>query len=263
VEVRARSVVIACGAIQTPYLLLRHRQCRGSGQLGKNFTCHPNAKLVAIYPFDVKGWQGVSQYAQIREFHEEGILFAENFVPAGALAAHLPFDGAEAWELMQRYNQMVACGVLVEDSTTGTVSRSLLGMPNAHYAITGYDHHRFLKGVRLLGEMHFALGAEKVLLPFTNVPVATSVEDLARAVEAQTEVETLELFTVHLMGTARMGSDPKQSVVSSSGELWDLPGCYIADASLFPTAIGVNPQITIMALATRIAERLADARAAA
>ena len=58
------------------------------------------------------------------------------------------------------------------------------------------------------------------------------------------------------MGTARMGSRPADSVVDLSAQLWDLPGCYVADASLFPTAIGVNPQITIMALATRVAERI-------
>ena len=62
------------------------------------------------------------------------------------------------------------------------------------------------------------------------------------------------------MGTARMGSRPEESVVDLSGQLWDLPGAYVADASLFPTAIGVNPQITIMALATRIAGRLIDNR---
>ena len=58
------------------------------------------------------------------------------------------------------------------------------------------------------------------------------------------------------MGTCRMGSDPRDSVVNMSGELWDLPGCYVADASLFPTAVGVNPQVTIMAMATLVAQRL-------
>jgi long-chain-alcohol oxidase len=53
-----------------------------------------------------------------------------------------------------------------------------------------------------------------------------------------------------------MGSSPRDSVVNLNGELWDLPGCYVADASLFPTAVGVNPQVTIMALATRVAQRL-------
>ena len=58
------------------------------------------------------------------------------------------------------------------------------------------------------------------------------------------------------MGTCRMGSRQETSVANLRGELWDLPGCYVADASLFPTAVGVNPQVTIMALATRVAERL-------
>ena len=66
----------------------------------------------------------------------------------------------------------------------------------------------------------------------------------------------MELFTVHMMGTCRMGSSPHDCVVNLDGELWDLPGCYVADASLFPTAVGVNPQVTIMALATRVAQRL-------
>jgi len=63
------------------------------------------------------------------------------------------------------------------------------------------------------------------------------------------------------MGTARMGGRPETSVVDLDGQLWDLPGCFVADASLFPTAIGVNPQITIMALGTRVAHRLLERRA--
>jgi len=257
VTVRARAVVLSAGAVQTPYLLLAHLGLGRRGQLGRNFLCHPNAKVLAIYPFDVQAWKGVSQYAQIREFMDEGILMAENFVPPGALAAHVPFQGAEAWELMRRYNQMVVSGVLVEDSTSGRVSRSFLGMPHVRYDVTARDHARFLRGVRLLAEMHFAMGAEQVLLPFSTLPVARSVDDLAKVEAARIPIDALELFTVHLMGTARMGRDPASSVVSPTGEVWQLPGCYVADASLFPSAIGVNPQITIMALATRLAEHLA------
>jgi choline dehydrogenase-like flavoprotein len=263
VLVRARAVVIACGAVQTPYLLLRHRQLRANRALGKNLLCHPNAKVLSVFPFDVEGWKGVSQYAQIREFHDDGILMAENFIPPGALAAHIPYQGAEAWELMQRYNQMVLSGVLVEDSTTGEVSRGFFGMPEAHYDVTALDHARFLRGVKLLATMHFEMGAEKVLLPFSNLPAATSPDDLKKLDVHSVPKSELELFTVHLMGTARIGSNPDDSAVSPTGELWNLPGCYVADASLFPTAIGVNPQITIMALATRVAWRLKLERAAA
>ncbi len=263
VVVRARAVVVACGAVQTPLLLLRHKIGRPSGQLGKNFLCHPNAKVLAVYPHDVQGWKGVSQNTQIREFHDDGILMAENFVAPGVLAAYLPFHGEKAWELMQRYNQMVLSGVLVEDSSSGRVSRGPFGMAYARYDITPLDHRRFLRGVKLLASMHFEMGADFVMLPFFNQPVAESMDDLAKIDALQTDPSTLELFTPHLMGTARMGARPESSVVNLQGEVWDLPGCYVADASLFPTAIGVNPQITIMALATRVAERVQLARLAA
>ena len=135
--------------------------------------------------------------------------------------------------------------------------------PEVRYDVTAHDHRRFLRGAKLLAEMHFALGAEKVLLPFSSFPVAHNADELRAIDESSVPRRALELFTVHLMGTARMGGSADSSVVDASGEVWDLPGCYVADASLFPTAIGVNPQITIMALATRVAWRLELARKAA
>jgi choline dehydrogenase-like flavoprotein len=253
IEIHARATIIACGAIQTPFLLLG--QGIGGREMGRNLSCHPNAKVLAVYPHDIHGWKGVSQHTQVREFRDEGLLFAENFVAPGALAAFLPFHGAAAWELMQRYNQMIVSGVLVEDSNTGRVRRRF-GMPYARYDITDLDHRRFVRGVKLLSRMHFEMGAEFVILPFSNQPVARCIDDLETIEKLQTDRRTLELFTVHLMGTARMGTSRDTSVVDLNGQLWDLPGCYIADASIFPTAIGVNPQVTIMALATRIAQSI-------
>lgn len=255
VRVRAKAVVVACGAIQTPFLLLGHRLGRPSKQVGKNFLCHPNTKVLAIYPHDLNAWQGVSQGGQIREFREDGILMAENAVPPGTVAAQIPFLGEEALDLMRRYNAMAMTGVLVEDSRPGRVTRRF-GAPMARYDITRYDHERFLRGVRHLATLHFEIGAEEVILPFSNFHLARCVDDLTKINPTQRSRSTIELFTVHMMGTCRMGSQPEQSVVNLSGELWDLPGCYVADASLFPTAVGVNPQVTIMALATRVAQRL-------
>lgn len=256
IVVRARAVIVACGAVQTPVLLQRHRLGRPSRQLGKNFLCHPNAKVMAVYPREVQGWKGVSQNTQVKEFHDEGILFAENHVPPGVAGAYLPYHGEKAWDLMQRYNNMIFSGVLVEDSTSGSVKRTPFGMPYVRYDLTDLDYARFKKGVRMLSLLHFEMGAEYVVLPFTNQHIAESPDDLDKIEELQTDPATLELFTVHLMGTARMGSRPDWSVVDLNGQLWDLPGCYVADASLFPTAIGVNPQVTIMALAKRVASRL-------
>ncbi len=258
VTVRARATIIACGAVQTPHLLLRHRLGRPSGQLGRNFLCHPNAKVLALYPFEVKGWKGVSQWGQVRAFRDEGILFAENMIPPSAVAALQPVHAQALWEVMRRYNQMVLGGVLVEDSTTGRVRRGPLDMAIASYQVTPYDIHRFISGVERMARMHFEMGADKVLLPFAGRHFASSVDDLRGLDELVRRPDDLDLFTVHLMGTARMGSREERSVVDLDGQLWDCPGCYVSDASLFPTAIGVNPQVTINALALRIGERLAD-----
>jgi choline dehydrogenase-like flavoprotein len=256
ITVRAKATVVACGAVQTPTLLLGHRLGRSSGQLGRNFLCHPNAKVLAVYPFDIHGWQGVSQWVQVRHFRNEGIVMAENMIPPAAIAAHIPYVGAEAWELMRRYNQMIVSGVLVEDSTTGRVRRSPFGTSVAKYDITALDHERFIKGVKLLSELHFGMGAEFVLLPFAHIPRANSMDDVAKLTVHTAPMDSLELFTVHLMGTGRMGPARESSVTDLNGQLWDLPGCYVADASLFPTAVGVNPQITIMALATHVAHAI-------
>jgi choline dehydrogenase-like flavoprotein len=256
VQIRARATVISCGAVQTPHLLLRHGLGRPSGQLGRNFLCHPNAKVLAFYPQVVRGWQGVSQWGQVREFRDEGILFAENMIPPSAVASLQPVHGQPLWELMQRYNHMVLGGVLVEDSTTGRIRRGPFDMALPSYQITPHDIHRFIDGVRHMALMHLENGADQVLLPFSGRHFVSSpdqLRDLERVVERP---DDLDLFTVHLMGTARMGTRPRDSVVNLDGELWDLPGCYVSDASLFPTAIGVNPQVTIMALALHVAERL-------
>lgn len=261
VTIHAHATIVAGGAIQTPLLLKRHRLGKPSGQLGRNFLCHPNAKVMALYPGEVNAWQGVSQWSQIREFHEEGILFAENMIPPTAVGARIPYERAEAWELMRKYNHLSTTGVLVEDSTTGTVSRGPFGLPITRYDINSFDHQRFLRGIRLLATLHFEMGADRVLLPFSNLHEVSSVDELDRIDPAVQTKQTLDLFTVHLMGTARMGARPESSVVDLDGQLWDLPGCFVADASLFPTAIGVNPQVTIMALATRVAHRMLERRA--
>src|SRR5690606_27421823 len=154
--------------------------------------CHPNAKVVARYPFEVKGWQGVSQGGQIREFRQDGIVMAENFVPPAIMAAQIHGHGDAAWDDMRGYNHMVASGVLVEDTRPGQVTRAF-GRPTARYDITALDHERFLRGIRYLAEMHFAMGAEKVYLPFPNLAAITSPDELALIEKTQRSPSTLEL----------------------------------------------------------------------
>jgi len=231
---------------------------RPSGMLGQNFTCHPNGKLVAVYPFEVRGWEGVSQYSKIMEYHDEGIMLTYNFVPPAIMATVLHKHGAGAWEIMERYKNMVLSGFMLEDTTTGSVSRGPFDMPIARYDLDATLHERFIRATKLLCELHFAMGAEKINLSFDNLPQITSPDQIKLINTRDMKLSNLLLFTVHMMGTAIMGSKADRSVVNLKGQLWDLPGCYVADASLIPSAPAVNPQVTIMAFANKVAQGILE-----
>jgi choline dehydrogenase-like flavoprotein len=106
----------------------------------------------------------------------------------------------------------------------------------------------------------FAAGARRILLPFDGAPEVRDPAGLQDLLARAVPKKSIELFTVHLMGTARMSGDPRYGVVDSFGAFHGVPGLFVADASLFPTPIGVNPMETIMALVTRNAQRLIEQR---
>jgi choline dehydrogenase-like flavoprotein len=256
--VRAKVVVLAAGATQTPTLLLRNRLANSSGQVGRNFLIHPNAKAIAIYDHDVVGWKGTIQGYQIHEFIDEGIIMTTSFVPPGLLALSLPHFGAESLGLMRDYNRMVVAGTLVEDTHAGRVGLDVFGETKMSYQLDRVDVERLVRGIALLSEIYFESGARRVLLPFASLEEIRSPDEIRKLYERPIPAAEIECLTVHAMGTCRMGRDPKRSVVGAFGESHDVRGLFIADASVFPTAIGVNPQISIMALATRTGMHLLE-----
>jgi choline dehydrogenase-like flavoprotein len=258
--VHAQAVVVAGGAIQTPALLIRSGFRSASKQLGRNLYLHPNAMVVAFFDEDVTGWHGVHQAFQVREFIDDGILItAVNLAPS-LLAAGVRAHGRELGELMADYNHIVTAGCLVEDTGTGRV-RNVPGLgPQVFYQITDEDAARVVRGVQLTAEAMFAAGARRVLLPFDDAPDVHDPGELRRLLARPVPKRSMELFTVHLMGTARMSEDPRRGVVGSFGEFHGVPGLFVTDASLFPGPIGINPMETIIALAMRNAQRLIERR---
>ena len=256
--VRAKVVVLACGAVQTPVLLLRNGLTNSSDQVGRNFLCHPNGKVVGVYDRAIQAWKGTIQGNQIREFIDEGIMITTSMVPPGLLAMSFPHFGARSWEVMRDYDKMLAAGCLVEDTGSGRVSVDLFGEARMRYDINDRDFATLIRGVALTAEILFASGARRVLLPFDFLPALDSPDQIATLFRHPIPKDEVECLTVHAMGTCRMGIDKRSSVVDPHGESWDVPGLFIADASVFPGPIGVNPQITIMALATRTGRWLLD-----
>jgi len=258
ISVRARTVIVAGGAIQTPALLMRSGLRSASGQLGRNLSLHPNAVVTALFDTDVTGWHGVHQAFQVREFAADGIvLTAVNLTPT-MLAGILPAWGAELGALMADYNRIVTAGPLITDTGTGRI-RNVPGLgPQVSYQLTDSDAARAVRGVELTAEALFAAGARRVLLPFDGAPEITSPGELRRLLARPVPRRALQLYSVHLMGTARMSADPRRGVTGSFGEFHGVPGLYVADASLFPGPVGINPMETVVALAMRNAQHLIE-----
>jgi choline dehydrogenase-like flavoprotein len=253
-EVEAGIVVVAAGSIQTPALLARSGFNSPSGQLGRNLSMHPNSKIVALFEESVRGWRGVHQAYQVRQFMDDGILIAASDLPPALVAFDLPHRGQALGEVMADYEHMVLVGCLVDDTSRGRVL-SLPGVgPVAIYQANDDDIARVVRGVALSAELMFAAGAKRVLLPFEGVPDLLGPDEVHTIFERRIPRGAMDLFTVHLMGTARMSDDRTRGVVSSFGAFHDAAGLFVADASLFPSPIGVNPMETILALATRNAE---------
>jgi choline dehydrogenase-like flavoprotein len=258
ITVAAKLVVSSCGSIQTPALLHRSGFKSHSGQLGRNLSMHPNVKVMAIFDEDVRGWEGVHQAYQVREFRQEGFVFAAVNIPPSIVAMTAPHFGRGLGNVMAEYNKTVVAGLLLEDTSLGRVVTMPGGNPMAFYQLNEIDFVKLRRGLEMLCELLFSVGAKRVLLPIDGCDEPTSADE-ARAILARSFPRSaLEVVTVHLMGTARMGIDRRWAVTDSYGMFHDAAGLMICDASLFPSPIGVNPCLTIQTLATRNAAHILD-----
>ena len=256
IRVNAKSVVLAGGALQTPVMLMNTGI--KNKHLGKNFHCHPNVKVVGIFDDPIHYWKGVHQGHQIHEFIDEGILMAIGVVHPGLTALSFPQIGKDSLELMELWNHMLVAGGLVDDTTTGEIKRMPWGEPMAFYQLDHVEEARLVRLAALLSQLLFTAGAKKILLPFNGLEEIDSEDDIKKLYEANIKGEDMEVLTVHALATCRMSSNPKLGVVNQWGESWDVENLFIADGSIVPSSLGVNPQETIMALSTRTGQYILD-----
>ncbi len=255
--VRARAVVVSCGAILTPLLLQAQGLGAGSGQLGKNLSIHPAAGALAEFDEQILPWNGIPQGYSIEELHEEGILFEGAMVPLEMTMSMTQMIGPELIRLAESFDHVASFGFLVEDSSRGSVS-AVMGQPVIRYWLTDRDVAHIKRGMDVLAQVFFAAGARRVHTPINGFDVLESPGDLAALRRATIRPWDLDLSAYHPLGTARMGSDPASSVVGGDHQVHDTKSLYVVDGAAVPSSIGVNPQITIMALATRAAEKIAS-----
>jgi len=257
-RVACDTVVVACGAVHTPVFLRRQAIRDASGRLGRNLAIHPATGVRAFMDEDVEMWNGVPQSYYVDEHAHEGLMLEGAAGPPDYIAMAMPGRGPAHRARMDRYRRLSTFGVMVADSSRGAV-HSVAGAPRIRYDVNATDTARFKRGLELLAELYWAAGAREVLVPVRGLPPLRD-GDSRPLREARVRARDLELMAFHPLGTAAMGADPAASVVDPDGRLHGVEGVYVADASAVPTSLGVNPQITIMTLATRLAFHLLGAR---
>ncbi|HMJ09894.1 MAG TPA: GMC family oxidoreductase [Polyangiaceae bacterium] len=253
-EVRAKRVVLAAGAYASPVLLMNSGF--RSAEVGKNLTLHPGFRVMARFDEPVRGWQGALQSAYSDALEDDRITLVGLFVPPGVLAATLPGIGPEHARRAASIPYLSVFGGMLHDAAGGRVHRRF-GQPFMTYRLGPADHAAVPKLMRTMAEIYFAAGAREVFLPVLGLGGIDA--DALRSLDlAAIPKRMLECSSQHPLGTCRMGTSPETSVVDPDGQAWELPGLYIADGSIVPTSLGVNPQLSIMTLAMRIAWKLRE-----
>ena len=254
VRVDAPRVVLAAGAMHTPALLAANRLGR-SPALGRNLSIHPATAARARFDEDVVLWDGVPQSYYVDALAGDGIMLEGIAGPPDYLAMAIPGHGPEHRALMLDARRLAQFGVMVSDSARGRV-RSLRGRPLIRYDLAPADAARFQRGLELLARIWFAAGAREVVVPVAGVPPLRD-GDTAPLRAARVRPRDLTLMAFHPLGTARASADPTRGVLDSDLQVRGTPGLYVGDGAAVPSSLGVNPQITIMALATRLAGHIA------
>lgn len=262
--VEAPVVVLAAGAVGTPTLL--QRSGMGGGGVGRYLRLHPTTAVFGRYAEEMYGAGGIPLSTVCDEFlrGSDGYGFwieTPPFYPALSAAA-LPGFGAAHRGLMESLPNLASMIVLVRDGadravSNGTVTVDRDGHARIRYRLGEADRGKLLRGMDAAARMHFAAGAAEVSTLHTRAVRLRSPSELKAMALRPSGPNQLGVLSAHVNGTCRIGTNPETSGCTPDGERHGVPGLYVADGSLLPTAPGVNPQETIMALATVIADRIA------
>ena len=258
--VRARrATIVAGGALGTPELLLRSGL--GGRQAGRNLHIHPACWVGARYEEEVRGWEGVMQSYYVDEWERERVLLEATFTPLPFGGAWLLGSGREHQEAMLRFDRIGSIGVHLSDESAGRVRVARDGSLRMSYRLSNEDARRLVFGIARAAEIHFAAGATEVYPNIGRVPVLRP-DRLAEFEATAFAPSELRLEAFHPMGTARIAADPREGVCAADGSVNGADGLYVADTSLFPTSVGVNPMMTAIAFSKKIAAGIAETPAA-
>ncbi len=265
-RIRAGTIVLAGSAIGTPALLLRSDLPGLPKRVGEGFTCHPAHILAAEHPHPITNDVGHPKSFFLDRSVEEGFLLETCMYFPFTTAKNLAGFGAPHSHLMHAFPRLQMILVLACDKAISgnrvTVDRA--GKPVVHYRFTPEVITSLIRATRASARIFFAAGALRVHAPSADPPLLerSEIPDIDQRIEERHFKEgKISVSAAHLMGGCGMGTGPIDSVTDSFGRVHGIPWLRVADASLFPDSLEINPYLTIMALAGRVAGKLLEEKA--
>lgn len=264
-SVRAPIVVLAGGAVGTPAIL--QRSGLGGGGVGKYLRLHPTTAVIGRFDREMYGAAGIPQSALsahfVRANNDYGYWIECPALLPGLASAAIPGFGSGHRAIMRAFPNLSSLIVLTRDgsevgTSNGDVTALRKGGTRIRYTLSKGDSRTLAQGMESAATIQFEAGAREVMTLHSPALRFTSPSQIGTIGGAPRGPNQIGLFSAHVNGTCRIGKDAATSGCDSSGERHGTRGIYVADGSLFPTAPGVNPQATIMALATIVAQRIMD-----
>lgn len=265
-SIHTKKVVVAAGAIYTPIILQKSGLTKG-GVVGKYLRLHPVTSVLSNYSEPIHPTYGISMSTVSKEFlklDENGYGFwleVPDLEPFLA-GVNYPFIGQNRRKGMQELTNTAAMLVLVRDGANGKSNGevrlrrgfnaqngafTLEKIPSIRYRLSSQDREHMIRGIEEAVRINLAAGAQEVLTLHTKALRISSTEQIKEIRKVPFGPNKISLFSAHPMGTARMGTSTKNSVVGPDMQMHFYPGIYVMDGSIMPTALGVNPMITILA----------------
>ena len=254
---RAETVVVAGGALMTPLLLAKCAAFKSSHSLGRNLSIHPASKVMAVFDETIDMGRAIPQGYAVDQFADEGIMFEGASTPLDVTAISIPWIGARYMQIMEAYRNVATFGFMIEDTSRGRVRPGIgpmRGSPLITYNLNAADTAKMARAIAILCDLYLAAGARRILPFVAGMDEVRTAADVRALRSTTIRPGDFEVTAFHPLGTCRIGTDPRTSVIGPDHETHDVRSLYVCDGSAIPSALGVNPQMTIMAMALRAAE---------
>lgn len=261
IEIKGGSIIVACGTMLTPLLLKRSRIAKENSNLGRHLTIHPASKVAIELEEDISSWVGIPQACYSTALEEEGIIFEGVAMPPDLGPSAVPFSGSELLHYWKNYKNIATFGFMIKDSNEGALRFSFKNQPLYIYQLTDTDVKRLKKAITFLIELALDEKPVQIFTMVTKQPnIIKNKDDLYKFIKEEHTPADFECMAFHPLGTCRIADTPEKGVCDPYHKVFGTDNIYVCDGSSIPTSLGVNPQLTIMALATRLVRHLTSAK---